>query len=292
MEDFRLTVPVALFVFNRPDTTTRVFAQIRQARPVRLFIIADGPRHDHPPDAEGCAATRAIVQQVDWDCDCTFNYAVGNMGCKTRMATGLDWVFANVEEAIILEHDTLPHPDFFRFCQELLALYRHDERIMNIGGCNFQFGQNATGYSYYFSRYVHCWGWASWRRAWRHYDRSISLWPEVRRSGFLASILGHDLGAAYWQRILDLTHQGYIDTWDYQWVFSCWSRNALSILPHGNLVTNIGFGAQGTHTTNASSRVANIPVTAMTFPLQGPPYVLRHVAADECTQQLYNAGEM
>lgn len=292
MEDFRLTAPVALFVFNRPETTARVFAQIRQVKPARLFIIADGPRNDHPHDTEACAAVRAIVQQVDWNCDCTFNYAVGNMGCKTRMATGLDWVFANAEEAIILEHDTLPHPDFFRFCQELLAMYREDERIMSIGGCNFQFGQNQTGYSYYFSRHVHCWGWASWQRAWRHYDRNMALWPEVSRSGFLTSILGHGPGAAYWQKILDLTYQGCIDTWDYQWVFSCWSQNALSILPHTNLVSNIGFGAQGTHTTNAASRVANIPVMPMNFPLQGPPYLLRHVDADDYTQQLYNTGEM
>lgn len=292
MENFRLTTPVALFVFNRPDTTARVFEQIRQAKPTKLFIIADGPRPTHPHDANGCAATRAIVQQVDWDCDCLFNYANGNMGCKRRMATGLDWVFATVDEAIILEHDTLPHPTFFRFCQELLAQYRDDERIMNISGCNFQFGQQQTNYSYYFSHFVHCWGWASWRRAWRYYDVGMSLWPEVASSGSLAAILGHDLGLNYWHKIFELTYNGYIDTWDYQWVFNCWCQNGLSILPQVNLISNIGFDAQGTHTTNSSSRVANLPTEPMQFPLQHPPFMLPNTVFDGFTQHLYNTGEM
>lgn len=292
MNDPQLATPVALFVFNRPDTTARVFEQIRQVKPAKLFVIADGPRATHPQDADGCAATRAIVQQVDWECDCLFNYANGNMGCKNRMASGLEWVFSLVEEAIILEHDTLPHPSFFRFCQELLAQYRHDERIMNISGCNFQFGHRVTDYSYYFSRYVHCWGWASWRRAWRYYDVNMALWPEVASGGLLPSLLGHDLGSVYWQRIFDLTYHGHINTWDYQWVFSCWLQNGLSILPQVNLISNIGFDDQGTHTTDSSSRVANLPAESISFPLLSPPYILYNPAADAVTQQLYNTGEM
>ena len=292
MDDIQLTTPVALFVFNRPDTTARVFEQIRQAKPSKLFVIADGPRPTHPQDVAGCAATRAIVQQVDWDCECFFNYANGNMGCKTRMSSGLDWVFSTVEEAIILEHDTLPHPTFFRFCQELLTQYRDDTRVMNISGCNFQFGQQQTSYSYYFSHFVHCWGWGSWRRAWRHYDVNMSLWPEAARGGYLSSILGHDLGLTYWHKIFELTYLGYINTWDYQWVFNCWSQNGLSILPQVNLVSNIGFDDQGTHTTNSSSRVANLATEPMNFPLLAPLFLLPDVAADEITQQLYTTGEM
>lgn len=292
MDDFQLNTPVAFFVFNRPDTTARVFKQIRQAKPSKLFVIADGPRATHPHDAAGCAATRAIVQQVDWDCECLFNYANGNMGCKVRMATGLDWVFSNVEEAIVLEHDTLPHPTFFRFCHDLLDQYRNDTRVMNISGCNFQFSRQQTNYSYYFSRFVHCWGWASWRRAWRHYDINMSLWPEVACNGYLTSILGHDLALTYWYKIFELTHLGFIDTWDYQWLFSCWSQNGLSILPHVNLVSNIGFDTQGTHTTNSSSRVANLATEPIKFPLKTPPFLLRNIAADDFTQQLYNTGEM
>lgn len=291
MDDFKLTAPVAFFIFNRPDTTAQVFEQIRQAKPAKLLVVADGPRPTHLTDAEKCADTRAIIEKVDWNCEVLTNFADENLGCKTRMSTGLNWVFDIAEEAIILEHDTLPHPSFFRYCQELLEQYHSDERIMTISGCNFQFGNRRTSYSYYLSRCIHCWGWATWRRAWQHYDVSMSLWPQVSQ-GWLASVLGQDTGLAYWQRIFELTYQGYINTWDYQWVFNCWSQNGLCILPNVNLVSNIGFGADGTHTTNTSSRVANIPTEAIKFPLLHPPYMLPDTEADNFTQQLYNAGEM
>ncbi|SDF53713.1 hemolytic protein HlpA-like protein [Sporolituus thermophilus] len=292
MDDFSLTTPVAFFIFNRPDTTTRVFEQIRQAKPAKLLVVADGPRVGQPADGAKCAATRAIIDQVDWDCEVLTNYADVNLGCKIRMATGLDWVFSTVDEAIILEHDTLPHPSFFRYCQELLEHYRDDKRIMTISGCNFQFGRRRTGYSYYFSRCVHCWGWATWRRAWQYYDVGMVLWPEVAGGGWLASVLSDRAAAAYWYRIFELTYRGYVNTWDYQWVFTCWSQNSLTIIPNVNLVANIGFGAEGIHTTNCCSRVANLPTEPMNFPLRHPPFMLRDTVADDFTQQLYNTGEM
>lgn len=155
MIDWRLTTPVAFLVFNRPDTTIRVFEEIRRARPPKLLVVADGARADRPGEAEKCAQVRAIVEQVDWECGVLKNYADDNMGCKRRISSGLDWVFANVEEAIILEDDCLPHPSFFRFCEELLRRYRDDERVMMISGDNFQFGKKRTDYSYYFSKYPH-----------------------------------------------------------------------------------------------------------------------------------------
>ncbi|MDD4600549.1 hypothetical protein SDC9_13781 [bioreactor metagenome] len=292
MDDFILTTPVAFFIFNRPDTTEQVFEQIRQAKPVKLLVIADGPRSTHPTDVEKCAITQAIIDKVDWECEVLTNYSEKNLGCKTRMSTGLDWVLSTVKEAIILEHDTLPHPSFFRYCQELLTKYRDDERIMTISGCNFQFAKKRTDYSYYFSHCVHCWGWATWRRAWQYYDVSMSLWPEIANGQWLTAILSQDVGLIYWQKIFDLTYHGYINTWDYQWVFNCWSQNGLCILPNVNLVSNIGFSTEGTHTTNTSSQVANLPVQPMNFPLLHPLFMLRNTEADDFTQQLYNSGEM
>jgi hypothetical protein len=165
MADFQLTTPVAFLIFNRPDTTAKVFEAIRQAKPPKLLVVADGPRPDRPDDIEKCKAARGVVEQVDWDCEVLRNYSDVNLGCKKRVSSGLDWVFNTVEEEIILEDDCLPHPTFFRFCEELLDYYRHDERIMVISGDNFQFGRNCTEYSYYFSRYNHCWGWSTWRRS-------------------------------------------------------------------------------------------------------------------------------
>ena len=152
------STPVAFIIFNRPDTTKRVFAEIAKARPPKLLVIADGPRADHPADVEKCAAVRAIIDGVDWDCEVLKNYSDVNLGCKRRVSSGLDWVFDTVEEAIILEDDCLPHPTFFRFCEEMLEKYRDDKRIAMISGDNLQFGRKRTGYSYYFSRYPHIWG--------------------------------------------------------------------------------------------------------------------------------------
>jgi hypothetical protein len=220
------------------------------------------------------------------------NYADTNLGCKTRMSSGLDWVFDTVAEAIILEHDTLPTPTFFRFCEELLEKYRDDERIMMISGCNFQFGNQRTEDSYYFSRYVHCWGWAGWRRAWQSYDVNMALWPKIREGGWLNDILDTNTGTEYWNRFFDATYHGYIDTWDYQWVFACWAQNGLSIMPNVNLVANIGFGSEATHTGNKASKVANLPMTAIDFPLEHPAFIVRDALADKFTQELYNCGDM
>src|SRR4030095_1100293 len=136
----RLQTPVALLIFNRPETTARVLAEIRNARPAKLLIIGDGPRPGEPADAERCLAARAAAANIDWGCEVLKNYSDVNLGCGQRPASGLDWVFQNVDRAIIMEDDCLPHPTFFRFCDELLEHYRDDERVMTVSGNNFQYG--------------------------------------------------------------------------------------------------------------------------------------------------------
>src|SRR3989344_7840291 len=167
MSDFKLTTPVAFLLFNRPETTARVFAASARAKPPNLLVVADGPRANRPGEAELCAAARAVIEKVDWDCEVVTHFSEVNLGCKCRMSSGVDWVFQTVPEAILLEDDCLPHPSFFRFCEEMLEGYRNDERISMIGGTNFQKGRERSPDSYYFSRYTHIWGWASWRRAWQ-----------------------------------------------------------------------------------------------------------------------------
>ncbi|NCS49003.1 MAG: glycosyltransferase family 2 protein [Microcystis aeruginosa BK11-02] len=283
MADFQLTTPVAFLIFNRPDTTARVFEAIRQAKPPKLLVVADGPRPDRPDDVEKCKAARAIIDKVDWDCAVLTNYSDVNLGCKSRVSSGLNWVFDTVEEAIILEDDCLPHPSFFQFCEELLEYYRHDQRIMVISGDNFQFGRKRTDYSYYFSVYTHCWGWATWRRAWHFYDETMKLWPEIRSGRFLEYIFRDYREVKYRYRIFQNTYEDKINSWDYQWCFSCLVQNGLAILPNCNLVSNIGFGADATHTSRAIQSVVNNPVREMSFPLQHPPFITRHFEADRFT---------
>ncbi|WP_235006738.1 methyltransferase domain-containing protein [Calothrix rhizosoleniae] len=287
-DNWQLTTPVAFLIFNRPDTTARVFEVIRQAKPPKLLVVADGARVDKPGEAEKCAATRAIINQVDWECEILTNYSEVNLGCRKRVSSGLDWVFEQVEEAIILEDDCLPHPTFFRYCQELLDKYRDDERIMMISGDNFQFGQKRTEYSYYFSRYGHCWGWASWRRAWTNYDDYMQKWPELRDNGWLNSVLQNEQTIAYWSKIFQGVYDGF-NTWDYIWLFTLWANNGLTILPHENLVSNIGFGS-GTHTIMSNSQFANMPVEVMNFPLKHPRMINRNIEADDFTEKTQFSG--
>ncbi|MBE9046125.1 glycosyltransferase family 2 protein [Pleurocapsales cyanobacterium LEGE 10410] len=282
-----MQTPVALLIFNRPDTTERVFAAIRQAQPSKLLVVADGARSDRPGEAEKCQATRAIIDCVDWKCEVLTNYSEVNLGCKVRVSSGLDWVFEQVESAIILEDDCLPHPSFFLFCDTLLDYYRDDERIMAISGNNFQLGRKRTDYSYYFSRYNHCWGWATWRRAWQHYDLEMKLWQEIRDGNWLESILETPQAVKYWHRVFQAARDRQVDTWDYQWTFACWLQNGLTVLPNVNLVTNIGFGSEASNTIDSTSKYANLPTHKMCFPLTHPPFMLRHIRADSFTQKTY-----
>jgi hypothetical protein len=280
----KLTTPVAFIVFNRPHTTAKVFAAIRQAQPSQLLIIADGPRLDRAGEAENCQQVRAICDRIDWECEVKRNYADVNLGCQKRVASGLDWVFTEVEEAIILEDDCLPHPTFFPFCQELLEKYRSDRRIMAISGDNFQFGLKRTNYSYYFSIYSDTWGWATWRRAWQYNDIDMKLFPTIQAGGWLEDIFNHNRRLKkYWHNIFEDCYAGKSTTWDYQWVFACMIQSGLTVIPNVNLISNIGFDETATHTT-APDNLANMATEALIFPLVHPPFVISDTRSEAISQ--------
>lgn len=283
---YRCKTPVVFLVFNRPDVTRRVFAEIAKAQPARLFVVADGPRQNRAGEKERCEAVRKIFDDVDWDCELLTNYSDTNMGCAPRVASGIDWAFANTEEAIVLEDDCLPHPTFFRFCDEMLEKYRDDERIMTISGDNFQFGKKRWDYSYYFSRYVHVWGWATWRRAWQHFDLHMSNWPMVREGNWLDSILEDRREARFWAQSFEQAFRGKSTAWSYQWILACWLRSGLSILPNVNLISNIGFGGEATH-TGSKNKTAEMSVEEMRFPLLHPPVLIRDSLADKRAARLF-----
>ena len=272
MSDYQLKTPVALVIFNRPDTTARVFAEVAKAKPPKLLIIGDGPRLHRSDDAEKVAACRAIVEQVNWDCEVLTNYSEINLGCGKRPASGFDWLFQQVSEAIILEDDCLPHQSFFRYCDELLEHYRDDLRIAVIGGSNFQFGYRRNEDSYYFSRYIYPCGWASWRDRWQsNYDFSMSSWPVIRDEGRIPDIFSDPEEVRYWTHFFNLVHDGKIkNCWDYQWMYACYIRGGMSVIPNTNLISNIGYGPDGTHTIEDSDELANMPTEEMRFPLRHP----------------------
>jgi hypothetical protein len=285
MPERSLSTPVAFIIFNRPDVTARVFAEIAKARPPKLLVIADGPRADRAGEAALCAQTRAIIEQVDWPCEVLTQYSDRNLGCRRRVSSGLNWVFEMVEEAIILEDDCLPDQSFFRFCEELLTRYRDDLRVMQISGDNFHFGQGDQRYSYYFSRRSHIWGWASWRRAWNHYDVRMSQWPQFRDGAWLAQLLGGEQAVRRWRRNFDAVYEGRVDTWDYQWTFAIWSHDGLVIQPTRNLVSNIGFGPRATH-TKLRGQLANMVTESLDFPLRHPPKVAHDRVAETLSERM------
>lgn len=274
------TKPVAFIIFNRPETTALVFQEIRRVRPPLLLIVADGPRRNVAGELERCREARAIAENVDWQCDVRKNYSETNLGCRKRVSSGVDWIFREVDEAIILEDDCLPDPSFFPFCEELLDKYRQDDRIGHINGTNFQFGRKVTPYSYYFSRYYQVWGWATWRRAWEGYDVEMQLWPEIQKGDWLKEILGDRRFVQYWRYIFDRVHGGFIDTWDYQWFFYLWTKKRLGIVPNVNLVSNLGFGRTSTN-TKGSNKFGNMERKSMVFPLNHPTEVRINDEADK-----------
>ena len=284
VNDFALETPVVMIIFNRPETTQKVFEQISRVRPRSLYVIADGPRVGFPGDTAKCAEAQAIAQELRWDCQMRVDISEVNLGLKQRFVSGLNWVFSQEEQAIILEDDCVPNPTFFRFCQELLDRYRDDERLMMIAGTNYQFGNNPVAHSYYFSIYTHIWGWATWARAWNCFDGDMCLWPNVRDGGLLKALLPDRRALRFWSKRFQMTYEGKIDTWDYPWTLSCWLENGLTAVPAVNLVTNQGFGRLGTHTLGSRSRLANMPAGKMSFPLQHPPYVVPNWRADAYTQ--------
>jgi hypothetical protein len=284
---YELKTPVAMLIYRRPHTTEKVFEAVRQAKPPKLLVVANAPRPEKEGEAEKCAQTRAIIERVDWDCEVLTNYADSYLSCLGRIYSGLDWVFNTVEQAIILEDDCVPHPSFFRYCQELLEHYQDDERIVAVCGDNFQMGRRRTEDSYYFSRYTHFWGWASWRRAWQNYDPEMKLWPELRDKGWLTDVLGDPKAVRWWRNTFQTTYDKGIDTWDWQWIFASWVQNGLAIAPNVNLVSNIGFNAAAAHTGDVYDWRANMPTQEMTFPLKHPQAVIQNAKADAFEQQEY-----
>ena len=263
-------MPVALIVFNRPDLTARVLDAIRRAQPRQLFIIADGPRN--AGEAPLCEKTRAAASAVDWKCEVRTNFSDTNLGCGQRPATGIDWVFSQVEEAIILEDDCIPAPSFFHYCEQLLRHYRADPRVMHISGNNYLPGFDRVPHSYYFSKYTFSCGWATWRRAWKFYDYNLTTWPKFKANGSLSAICPDPIEASYWRNKLDTIYEGKRDdAWDYQWNYSVWAQGGLSILPAANLISNEGFRPDATHTREIDPR-ANLPVRDI-WDIRHPPII-------------------
>lgn len=244
-----MNTPILFLIFNRPQTTQFVFNALRDAKPAKLYIAADGPRINKAGEDKLCEQTRNIVKQIDWDCNVHTLFRENNLGCRVAVSSAINWFFENEEQGIILEDDCLPDPSFFTFCETLLNYYRNDDRVMHIGGTNFQKGIKRGDGSYYFSNYNHIWGWASWRRAWKLYDINIKSYSDEAIKETLATTFDTKKEQNYWLKVFQTLKADLLNTWDYQWTYSIWKNKGLSVLPNKNLISNIGFDNNGTHST-------------------------------------------
>lgn len=278
-------IPVLLTVFNRPDKTKAVMENLRQIKPNRLFVSADGPRPGHPADIEKCRLAREEATKVDWACDIKTRFLVDNMSCDPAVSSAIDWFFQNVEYGIILEDDCIVHPHFFRFCGELLVRYYDDQRIMQISSLS-PYPMRQHPYDYHFSRRFWCsGGWATWHRAWKHYTFNMLRYGDKEALEILkAHYTDHSKRLQQYRKLLEFKNgnKSVFSHWDFQWNLACNAQNGLSIVPENNLMINIGFDEDSTHTTYVNSIFEDLQVQPLRFPLKHPPFVYADSQPDRC----------
>lgn len=274
--------PVLFLVFNRPSTTKMVFDSIRQAKPLRLYVAADGPRENRSEDVELCQEVKKIVSNIDWDCEVVTLYRSQNLGCKKAVSSAITWFFENEEEGIILEDDVLPLPCFFEYCDELLDKYRNEERVAMISGNNLISKRFNSEESYFFSHYANIWGWATWRRVWTQYDVEMKDWVSWSKKGNLKNVSDDTpYFEYYWKDQIQAIYDGKMDTWDFQLFFLLWRIKGLCIVPKNNLTGNLGFGTLATHTTGElPACVKESEPELLLFPLKHPSTIQRQSKAD------------
>lgn len=281
MTDLMFETPILFLIFNRPYSTNLVFSAIRQIKPKYLFVAADGPRKERLEDVEKCKNARAIINNIDWECNIKTLFREQNLGCGIGVSSAINWFFEHVEEGIILEDDCVPHPEFFSFCADMLTKYKSNPRIMSIAGSNFQNEKKRGNASYYYSIHNRIWGWATWKNTWAQYDYNLFNTRETEIYQIIKLLFKSKSERKYWANILINVKNKLIDTWDYQFMFSLWKSEGLTITPNVNLVTNIGYGVDATHTTWVKENPNLYIATSEIYPLSHPNKINRNYRADK-----------
>jgi hypothetical protein len=281
-----LRTPVLFLIFNREDTTRRVFEAIRAARPARLYVAADGPRAERAGEAEMVRQTRAVIDGVDWPCEVKTLFREENSGCQQAVSRAITWFFEHEERGIILEDDCLPDPSFFPYCEELLERYRDDERIGHISGNCYLPQFVPSGQSYDFASIPHIWGWATWRRVWKNYETDFPFWTKYRSDKRMRNRLFLNARERiYFSTFLSdtLSKRHGINAWSPQYVYTLRLQNQLSVCPAVNLVSNIGLdSAEATHTKGKSHKLFHAS-SPLEFPLKHPENVWVNREMDRAT---------
>ena len=273
-----LNTPVLFLVFNRLDTSTKVLEAIRNAKPTRLYIAADGARESRADEEQKVQEVRKyILGNIDWDCEVKTLFREKNLGCKKAVSEAVTWFFQNEEMGIILEDDCVPSPGFFKYCENLLKRYKDDLRVWHISGANVRGEDLTTEYTYHFSVYPGVWGWASWANRWQHYDSDLKQFND---ESFIKKVLSSKNTIKYWTAIFHRMKAKQIDTWDFQWVFTVWLKNGYAVTPNINQISNIGFGAEATHTVDPESALSKLKAGNIDEIIHPKELIVSHVNDD------------
>ena len=279
-----LNTAVLLITYKRLDTTTQVFEAIRKAKPRRLYISSNSGKNDE--ENESVNKVREFLEQnIDWECKVDKLYRKAHLSAKLSISGAITWFFDNEEQGIILEDDCLPSQSFFWFCEELLVRYKEDMRVWHIGGSStLQDNILTNEYSYYFSKFNHIWGWATWASRWGKYDINLSSLDEFTNGKYIENISNDKLLQKFWLSNFRNVCEGRVDTWDYQWYYTTWTNGGGAIIPTTNLISNIGFGEGATHTSDVEHKLANMPAGNVDFDLVHPNIMMPNALYDK-----YNA---
>lgn len=268
--------PILLITFNRPEHTRRVLTEILNQEPQSLYVCQDGAREGNENDRIKCQEVKDVINEL------TSAYAVAhpnfslftlysslNLGCGPGPAAGITWFFENVEQGIIMEDDCLPHSDFFGYCEELLNRFKDNPQVQFINSTLYHNRWKCEG-SYGFSHYMVTGAWAAWRSTWQGFDLDLldlNAWKFRRQ---VLRLTKNRAEANWWYFIVkaiqaDKSKKSY---WDYQMQIHLFKNNALTIHPKVNLISNIGFDAEGTHTTfnNGDGERPVFPILPLTHP--------------------------
>jgi len=248
-----MRLPVLLLTFNRPNETEMMIKKLSFMKPTKLYISQDGPRKNHQLDEDLCSEVKKVFKTINWDCEVFYKINDNNLGCRETVSKAINWFFSNEEKGIILEDDCLPSNSFFLFCEKMLDKYENSTEVYVVSGSNFQNNNKIGNADYYFSKYAHCWGWATWKRAWLCYDNSMKFWEKLKKSKHWKNLHPSSLEKKYWERIFDDVKNNRIDSWAYVWLASIWNSKGVTITPNINLVINIGFNKDATNTLYSSN---------------------------------------
>ena len=285
-----MEIPILLLLFNRPKLTKKLIKSLQIVKPKKIYVNIDGPRSKYKNDKQLCREVYKEVKKINWKCKINIRKFSFNNGCRKSVKNAIDHFFSKEKYGIILEDDCIPSMNFFVFCAKILKKYENNDKIKSISGNNFQKNKKQYKYDYYFSKYMHCWGWATWRRAWKDYDDNLSGWTKLKNSDYWRRLHPDRYESKYWKTKIELVYKKRIDSWAYVWLASIWFKKGIVVNPSVNLVNNLGFENNALHTFvnrfyfNNSDKIKNYKL------INHPKNIDIHKIFDENTFKIHFNG--